>query len=269
MSLSSIPARFWNELVNAPEAALLLDYDGTLAPFAVEPSRAFPHEGVREVLEKIGKGRTRVVLVSGRPARDVFFLLAPGFPLEIWGEHGGERLRRDGAKEYASLPEGGNVLLDEADALAATLLPRERIERKHFSVAVHVRNLAGGKPILAELRNLWATILQCGEWNIRSFAEGIEFRRAGIDKGRAVRTVLAEMSSRAALACVGDDETDEDAFRALGTRGLSLLVSADPRDTAAEYRLTSPGEVLAFLQRWCFAAEVGGVFHGPTDVGAE
>jgi trehalose-6-phosphatase len=44
---------FWQQLQTAPQKVLLLDYDGTLAPFHLERNKAFPYPGVREILEKI------------------------------------------------------------------------------------------------------------------------------------------------------------------------------------------------------------------------
>jgi trehalose 6-phosphate synthase/trehalose 6-phosphate phosphatase len=261
-SFAAIPERFWRHLAEAPAAALLLDYDGTLAPFVPDPARAIPYEGVRELLQRIDGGKTRVVLVSGRPAREVRALLRTVPPLEVWGEHGGERLLPDGTQWTAPLLSEEKAFLDRAGALAADHLPSERIERKQFSLAVHVRGISGGGALLETLRRLWEDRLSGEGWRIRPFAEGLEVRRADIHKGRAVCALLEEVPPGVPVACAGDDETDEDAFRALGERGLSLLVSVAPRCTAAKFRLFPPEEVLAFLRRWHTAAEESGAFPG-------
>ena len=79
---------------------MLLDYDGTLAPFRVDRFRARPWAGVRELLAGIqNQGRTRMVVVSGRPAEEILPLLALEPAPEVWGLHGSERLRPDGRRE--------------------------------------------------------------------------------------------------------------------------------------------------------------------------
>ncbi|RPJ43124.1 MAG: hypothetical protein EHM19_09270 [Candidatus Latescibacterota bacterium] len=89
---------------------------------------------------------------------------------------------------------------------------------------------------------------------LRSFDGGIELLGRGRDKGSAVRTVLAEEGADAAVAYLGDDLTDEDAFRALAGRGLRALVRAELRPSEADVWIRPPGELLAFLDRWLRAA---------------
>src|SRR5512135_2158250 len=86
---------FFSALGRAEQRLLLLDYDGTLAPFRPERERAFPYPEVRRLLATIGEMASRVVLISARRAVEVQRLLAcPG--LEIWGSHGIERLQPSG-----------------------------------------------------------------------------------------------------------------------------------------------------------------------------
>ena len=76
---------------------LLLDYDGTLAPFRVDRFQARPWAGVRELLTRIQQqGRTRMAIISGRPAHEIGPLLGIDPPLEVWGLHGAERLFPNG-----------------------------------------------------------------------------------------------------------------------------------------------------------------------------
>ena len=76
---------------------LLLDYDGTLAPFRVDRFQARPWAGVRELLTRIQQqGRTRMAIISVRAAREIEPLLGMDPPLEVWGLHGAERLFPNG-----------------------------------------------------------------------------------------------------------------------------------------------------------------------------
>jgi trehalose-phosphatase len=70
------------------------------------------------------------------------------------------------------------------------------------------------------------------------------------NKGDAVRSVVASLDPNVPVACLGDDLTDEDAFQALGERGLSVLVKADYRETLAQAWIRPPQELLHFLERW-------------------
>src|ERR1700686_43175 len=92
-------AAFFDRLRQAPSRALLLDYDGTLAPFTADRERAFPYPGIPELGAKIMRTGTRVVLISGRPATELLFLSGILPHPEIWGSHGCERLHADGSYE--------------------------------------------------------------------------------------------------------------------------------------------------------------------------
>jgi trehalose 6-phosphate synthase/trehalose 6-phosphate phosphatase len=76
---------------------LLLDYDGTLAPFCVDRFLARPWAGVRELLTRIQQqGRTRMAIISGRSVHEIRPLLGIDPPFEVWGLHGAERLFPNG-----------------------------------------------------------------------------------------------------------------------------------------------------------------------------
>ena len=77
---------FWQPLQTASQRLLVLDYDGTLAPFQQERNKAFPYPGVREILAKIQRsGKTRLIIVSGRNITDIIPLLGLKQLPEIWG----------------------------------------------------------------------------------------------------------------------------------------------------------------------------------------
>ena len=65
-----------------------------------------------------------------------------------------------------------------------------------------------------------------------------------------MHAILGEMPRDAATAYLGDDLTDEDAFKAIGNRGLAVLVRAEHRPTAAHVWIRPPQELLAFLTQW-------------------
>lgn len=80
---------FFARLAAAPRRALLLDYDGTLAPFKTKRQQAAPYPGVPELLAAVrDAGRTRVVVISGRSVADLGRLLGLDALPELWGSHG-------------------------------------------------------------------------------------------------------------------------------------------------------------------------------------
>jgi trehalose-6-phosphatase len=85
------------------------------------------------------------------------------------------------------------------------------------------------------------------------FEAGLELR-VGRNKGGAVEAILAETDADAPAAYLGDDLSDETAFRAMKGRGLSALVRREWRETAAEIWLRPPVEVKVFLEKWAEAA---------------
>src|SRR6476619_758909 len=79
---------FWRTVASAPRRALLLDFDGTLAPFSVDRLRPQMREGAADALDRIARtGRTRLAIVTGRGARELASLLPPGLRAEVWGSH--------------------------------------------------------------------------------------------------------------------------------------------------------------------------------------
>jgi trehalose-phosphatase len=97
---------------------------------------------------------------------------------------------------------------------------------------------------------LWRPLAESAGLELREFDGGLELRIPGRDKGCVVDAILAEEPAGVFAAHLGDDLTDEDAFRALGSRGLSILVRSEPRASAAPHWLRPPEELLAFLRRW-------------------
>jgi trehalose-phosphatase len=244
---------FLDHLEQAEQSALLLDYDGTLAPFTVDRRRAFPYPAIPGLLRRIMEtGRTRLVLITGRAAHELRPLLGLDPAPEIWGAHGLERLLPDGEYRVAELNERTQRSLAEADAWLDREGLRGLAEIKPGSIAVHWRGLS--VPDVEELRaavtRIWQPLAGINDLSLHEFDGGIELRPRARNKGDAVRSILAEIPQDAPVAYLGDDLTDEDAFRALGSRGLTLLVRPEYRATAAAGWLRPPEELVHFLTEW-------------------
>lgn len=236
---------------------LFLDYDGTLAPFVQERSQAFPYPGVRECLHSIQTDTpTNVVLISGRPAADVLTLLGLEIQPEIWGSHGLERLLSDGLLLRTPLDSLVSEALEKAVSWAAREGLSALVEKKYGCVAFHWRGLEqkASKELKAKVFPVLSSLASGTRTEVRNFDGGLELRASGFNKGDAVKTILDELGGSCAAAYLGDDLTDEDAFKLMGANekglGIGVLVRPERRETKADVWLRPPGELLAFLCKW-------------------
>lgn len=241
-------------LALAPAAVLMLDYDGTLAPFTSDRAQAYPYQGVREALGALMRDTdTRVAIVSGRWLRTLTPLLGLDPSPELWGCHGRERCLPGGTATLEPISEAALRALSEADGWADGLAALGgRVEHKPGSIAFHWRGCAGDQVgvIHAALMTRIQAQNGAGGLQLLPFDGGLELRAPGCDKGTVVRTLTREAGPGALMAYLGDDLTDEDAFAALGPAGLSVLVRTTARPTHAAMHLIPPHELLAFLHRW-------------------
>ena len=231
--------------------AVFLDYDGTLTPIVSHPEDASLSDSMRQTLRSLA-ARLPVAILSGRDLEDVRgrvlvdgIVYAGSHGFDIAGAGG---LRRQLGDAYLPVLDAAeNELREALDDIAGA-----QLERKHFSVAAHYRNVNendADKVALAvhavaakhrELRKISGKkvyeLLPDIDWN----------------KGKAVLWLLETLEverGKALPIYIGDDRTDEDAFRALAKRGVGILVSEHPQATAANYCLNNPEEVERFLQK--------------------
>lgn len=233
--------------------AVFLDYDGTLTPIVRRPEEAVLSEPMRAAIRALAE-RCTVAVVSGRDLKDVRAMVGIDQVLYA-GSHGFEIVNSAGGHfEYAAgramLPVLNQVQKEVEAALEE--VHGAQVERKRFSVALHYRNvepreqervLHAARHALLRHRGLRVT---AGKkvWEIQPDVEW--------NKGKALEWIMAalKLDSCATLPVfIGDDITDEDAFRAVWDRGIGVVVRDEPRSTAAEYALDNTGEVRSFLER--------------------
>jgi len=244
--------KFFKNLNNSEKSALLLDYDGTLAPFKVERNKAYPYPGITQILDDLLKfDKCRVVIISGRRAKDIIPLLNLKKMPEIWGSHGWERLVPDSKYEVFNMDERIIESLTRADDWMSREGLADRCERKPGCLAIHWRGLepANVKNVREKALRYWQAICSGSGLNIHEFNGGVELRAPGRDKGYVVKKIISEIGN-SVLSYMGDDFTDEDAFKALGDDGLGVFIGEKLRPTAADLWLKPPEELLDFLKRW-------------------
>jgi trehalose 6-phosphate phosphatase len=240
--------------------AVFLDYDGTLSPIVEDPAKATLGEGMRDALSRLSRW-VPVAIVSGRDLRDVQAFVQDD-QLYYAGSHGFDLAGPDGWREVAEQGEAFLPALEAAgDALEARLakIAGARVERKRFALAVHFRQVSDAdEPAVIEA--VRETIARQDDLHASAGKKVFDVKpRIDWHKGRSVLSLLATLDLDAddvLPVYVGDDTTDEDAFRSLADRGLCVVVrdGADRR-TAARFALEGTEDVERFL---FWLAEVAG-----------
>lgn len=258
-------------LAAEPCVTVLLDYDGTLVPFASTPDAARPDAELLALLKHVARlpGVTlHVVSGRSRPSLDAFFSDVPAW---LHAEHGAWTRPHDGPWR-GRLPERPSWFAEARRLLegAAAALPGSSVEEKTFGLAFHVRQAKSDPgPVLAALRMRLEELSALtarpptaqrahDDLVIRPGDHVLEVRPRGVHKGVVVEE-LAREGRLAAVLAAGDDLTDEDLFAALPASALSIHVGA-PRRTQATHRVDGPTALRALLQHFSeLRVRVGGV----------
>lgn len=245
------PLASWNafaaELAGRP-LAVFLDYDGTLAPIVFRPEHARLSAGMRETLGALATTWPTFV-VSGRDLEDVRRLVGIE-GIAYAGSHGfdiaGPKIRFEVDPDVVPRIAGAAAELRAALAV----IPGARVEDKRFSVAVHHREVAAADVPYVE--RVVDGVVRAPPGLRKTLGKKVFEVRPEVewDKGRAVLWLIERLGLEDAVPLyVGDDVTDEDAFRALASRGVAVLVSETPMPTAASWSLQDVDEVEALLRR--------------------
>ncbi|HEX8437605.1 bifunctional alpha,alpha-trehalose-phosphate synthase (UDP-forming)/trehalose-phosphatase [Archangium sp.] len=228
---------------------LLLDYDGTLVPFAPKPELASPDAELLDLLQRLAtRPNTRLHIVSGRP-KETLEAWVGGLPMGLHAEHGLWSRPAPGAP-WTSL-EGVNTewkgLVRPVLESFAARVPGAFVEEKSASLAWHYRQVdpVFGATQARELRLHLGEVFAQGPLEVLPGDKVVEVRARGVDKGRVVGVVTQDMAPGTLVVAIGDDRTDEDLFAALPEDGISI--HAGGKDTRAGYRVQGPTEVRRLL----------------------
>lgn len=251
-ALDEIPDQLWRLVSLATRRLLMLDFDGTLAPFTVARDAARPLPRSLELLARIaGAGGTDLAIVSGRPVSDLERLLGP-VPVLLVGDHGWEVRENGGEVVRHPLPPAARETLDEAERRARAAGWSEQLERKRPAVVLHTRALPPERARDVEERcaAAWQPLAEAGHVRLDRIDRGLELRARGHDKGAVVRSLLSRSPVGTLAVFVGDDVTDEDAFEAVRDHGFGVRVGGTGRTTMAMGLLPSVEAVADFLEAW-------------------
>lgn len=253
---------FREAVVNDPSGTLLaLDFDGTLAHIVDDPTQAYAHEHSVAALARLGGVLGQVAIITGRPVAQALelggFVGVPGLErLIVLGQYGAERWT-------ATDGEPAPIERPEAIARLSGLLPgwlaergaeHVRVEDKGLAVAIHTRGTKPGvlDSIAEPLGGLAAELGLV----VEPGRQVIELRSPGIDKGKALRSLVAETGARHVIFA-GDDLGDLPAFDAVddlrqsGVDGLLICSASAEQDALvaqADIVLDGPDAVATWLQ---------------------
>ena len=231
--------------------AVFLDYDGTLTPIVSHPEKALLSDSMRQTLQALST-QAPVAILSGRDLNDVrqrvnivAIVYAGSHGFDIAGPRG---LRKEVGTEF--LPKLDMVEKELGKKLAG--VSGAHWERKRFSIAAHYRNVKENdvpklERAVSEVAGRHPELRTIAGKKVYDLQPNIDW-----DKGRALMWLLESLPldrQQMFPIYIGDDLTDEDAFRAVHHRGAGIVVSERPRPTAASYSLKDPDEVERFLRK--------------------
>lgn len=231
---------------------IFFDYDGTLSPIVSRPEDANLSELMRDTLGKLSK-KLQIAVLSGRELSDIkekirlphiFYGGSHGFEIE---DPTGTIYEAESASDF--LP-----FLENAFTELNTLFSNYQgifIERKKYAIAIHYRSLKDSSQIQLIRNSLDNLIIKYPKLQLTSGKKIFELKPSmEWDKGKAVIFIMNQLFGNNAdvyPVYLGDDITDEDAFKAIKDRGIGILVGRHEQLTYADYHLIDTEQVLRFI----------------------
>jgi len=241
-------AKLLGNFQESTQRLILLDYDGTLVPFAGKPEKAKPSDEVMKLLEELTQSpKNEVVLISGRDkgSLDKWF---GGLNIGLVAEHGAWVKEQGGEWEITEvLTSEWKEQIRPILELCVDRTPGSFIEEKGFSLVWHYRKADSSlgelraRELVNDLRNLTANL----NLQVLEGSKVVEVKNAGVNKGRAALRWISKGKWDFMLA-IGDDLTDEDVFKVLPATACSIKVRFSA--SAAKFNLGSPSQVRALLK---------------------
>jgi len=263
---------YWKEIrariQSVQNLFLFLDYDGTLTPIVSRPELALCPSEVKSHLEKLRDlPEVYVAIISGRSLEDLRGKVGVSGIIYV-GNHGLE-IENPGGSHKKNL---SSTRTRELKKITQNLLnslkeiPGILFEEKGPILSVHYRNVP--QQYFAQIRQVLEEELQQWKdrWKMASGKMVLEIRpNVDFHKGKAVREILKTFPSPGLLAIyLGDDQTDENAFRVLKGQGISVFIGPGWLPSEADFFLRNPGEVQEFLFRCQEVRRAGSHCSGAT-----
>jgi alpha,alpha-trehalase len=233
------------------EVVLFFDYDGTVTPIVSHPKDANLCAEMKNTLIKLSNQCTLAV-VSGRGLNDIKSRVGIK-GIYYSGSHGYEIEGPSIKMEYQPALE----FVETFDALEIELIKLlagvkgALVERKKFSIALHYRNVSKSEVNLVE-KAADDALIKYPKLR-KSYGKKIYELQPDLEwnKGKALEWLMDELHIEkrgSKIFYIGDDITDEDAFCAIKTYGIGILVGTQARTTGAQYKLKNTDQTLHFLE---------------------
>ena len=231
--------------------AVFLDYDGTLTPIVENPDQAVMHEDMRAVVIELSR-HCPIGIISGRDLRDVMekvkidsIVYAGSHGFDIAGPSGLGSENQIGMEFFPVLDRAEKELSQELVSIQGVF-----VERKRFAIAIHYRRVDAEQ--VEAIEKVVDEVAARHSDLRKSYGKKIFELQPDIDwhKGKALLSLLSalKLDKEDVLPFyIGDDVTDEDAFRELSGWGIGIVVRDKTYETAADYSLKCPDEVREFL----------------------
>lgn len=240
-------------LADARRLLLCLDFDGTLAPIVEDPAAATALPANAAAVERLAAEPTvTTAVISGRALSDVRDRIDG--PSAYAGNHGLELAREGSVAIHPTARKRAKRVSAVCGALGTVLdaVPNARVENKRLTGTVHLRSVPSqARPVVRHVTTRLVDRLAGDRLKLSSGKQILEVEPAiPWGKGDAVALIAADHPPETATLYVGDDVTDESAFRTVEPEGAAIRVGDVPGDrpTAASYRVRNPGAVARFLQ---------------------
>lgn len=236
---------------NADRRLLLLDYDGTLVPFAPTPEGARPDAELLMLLEKLAADEhNHVVVISGRKS-DTLEAWLGECGIDLVAEHGARiRLAQDGQWKTTddSLENGWKDRLQPLFEVFVDRTPGSLLEEKSAALVWHYRRADPdlGSQRAAELMDALKGYVANTRLHVLQGNMVVEVKPSTVTKGRAAEPWLSSDAPPQFTLAVGDDVTDETLFEVLPPDGWSLKVGP-PEGSHARFFIPGVGEVRRLL----------------------
>jgi trehalose 6-phosphate synthase/phosphatase len=234
------PTAIQEAYARASRRLLILDYDGTLVPYANTPQQAVPPPVLIRLLETLAsEPENLVAITSGRQARDLDRWFGRIKGLWLAAEHGAE-VKPSGASSWEPLrPE---VSTDWKTTVMPILehfvdrTPGSFVEEKRYAVVWHYRMAEPefGEWLATELVAMLEAMLAETELSAFRGEKVVEVKPVWANKGETVDRLLAAQPNPDFLFAAGDDRTDEDLFERIQSDG-AWTVHIGPGPTRAAF----------------------------------
>jgi trehalose 6-phosphate phosphatase len=256
-----LPGRLVDVLRSDPARALIaLDYDGTLAPIVADPADARPAGGAVSALRDLARAGFQIAIITGRDAATVIGLggLDAISGLIVSGVHGAQSWR-GGKVHEVEAPYGMDRLREQLPGALERVAPGVPlwVEDKKLSLVIHARRATDPDAALATVTPTVTALAEAAGLVVHSGRSVLELRIPGLDKGAALRDIVAE-TGRTRILFAGDDLGDLPAFAAVaelrtaGRDAWSIAIASAEQPTIgdnADLVLDDPAALVQLLER--------------------